>query len=390
MDVNFDLSPRAAALREEMRAALPGVWPHGHRGYRFQETAFDYAEHKVFRRELAAPGWLGYGIAQEYGGTGGGDEERFVVASEFAYHGVPYPKCALNIVVPMLRIFASPDMKRWVFPLVSRGELEFSLAYTEPEAGTDLASLQTTATRQGDSYVINGQKLYSSFVHRSELCLVAVRTSRTAEKHAGISLLVVPVDSAGLEQQPLWGMGDIRTNVVFFDDVVVPAANLVGGEGQGWECLRSALALERLASFSVSHLLPVFDDLIDYLRAEPAAPFWRDGGARHELALLFGQLQALEALSQRALWLLLSGADATAASAQVKITGTELRQRLALLALRAVGPAAQRIEGGEQAGFTGSIYRWCEAAVMPTFGGGANEVLRDLVGKQALGPLRAA
>lgn len=388
--MNFDLSPRAAALRAEMRRELPALWPHGRRGYRFQESEFDYAQHQEFRRRLAGPGWLGYGIAEEYGGTGGGDEERFVVASEFAYHGVPYPKCALNIVVPMLRIFASADLKQRVFPLVSRGELEFSLAYTEPEAGTDLASLQTTATRRGDGYVINGQKLYSSFVHRSELCLVAVRTSRSADKHAGISLLVVPVDSPGMEQRPLWGMGDIRTNVVFFDDVEVPAANLVGAEGQGWECLRSALALERLASFSVSHLLPVFDDLIDYLRAEPAAPFWRDGGARHELAQQFAELRALEALSTRALWLLVNGEDAAASSAQVKIAGTELRQRLARLALRAVGPAAERIEGGEDAGFTGSLYRWCEGAVMPTFGGGANEVLRDMVGKQALGPLPAA
>jgi alkylation response protein AidB-like acyl-CoA dehydrogenase len=384
--VNFDLAPKAAALRDEMRSLLPGLWPHGRRGYRLQESAFDYVEHKLFRRELAAHGWLGYGIPEEYGGNGGGDEERFVVASEFAYHGVPYPKCALNIVVPMLRVFATENMKRWIFPLVSRGELEFSLAYTEPEAGSDLASLQTAATRCGDSYVIRGQKLYSSFVHRSELCLVAVRTSQSAEKHAGISLLVVPVDSAGLEQRPLWGMGDLRTNVVFFDDVVVPAANLVGGEGRGWDCLRSALAQERLASFSVSHLRPVFDDLIDYLRAEPAAPFWRDGGARHELAQQFAELAALEALSSRALWLLITGADAAAASAQVKIAGTELRQRLALLAMRAVGPPAQRIEGGEKPDFAGSLYRWCEAAVMPTFGGGANEVLRDLVGKQSLGP----
>jgi 3-oxocholest-4-en-26-oyl-CoA dehydrogenase alpha subunit len=383
--MNFELSPRAAALRDEMRRQLPELWPHGRRGYRFQESAFDYAEQKRFRRKLAANGWLGYGIAEEFGGSGGGDEERFVVASEFAYHGVPYPKCALNIVAPMLRLFASEHMKRWIFPLVSQGELEFSLAYTEPEAGTDLASLQTTATRRGDCYVVQGQKLYSSFVHRSELCLVAVRTSQSAEKHAGISLIIVPVDSAGVEQRPLWGMGDIRTNVVFFDEVVVPAANLVGGEGRGWECLRSALALERLASFSVSHLQPVFDDLVDYLRAEPSAPFWRDGGARHELARQFAELQALEALSGRALWLLVTGADASSASAQVKIAGTELRQRLALLAMRAVGPEAQHIEGGEQADFAGSIYRWCEAAVMPTFGGGANEVLRDLVGKQALG-----
>lgn len=387
--MNFEFSPKAAALRDEIRALLPGLWPHGRRGYRLQESAFDYAEQRQFRRELAAQGWLGYGMAEEYGGSGGGDEERFVVASEFAYHGVPYPKCALNIVVPMLRMFASEDMKRWIFPLVSRGDMEFSLAYTEPEAGTDLASLQTTATRRDGTYVVRGQKLYSSFVHRSELCLVAVRTSRSAEKHAGISLIVVPVDSPGLEQRPLWGMGDLRTNVVFLDDVVVPATNLVGGEGQGWACLRSALALERLASFSVSHLQPVFDDLVDYLLAEPGAPFWRDGGARYELAQQFAELQALEALSTRTLWLLITGADASAASAQVKIAGTELRQRLALLALRAVGPTAQSLEGGEQAGFTGSLYRWCEAAVMPTFGGGANEVLRDLVGKQALGPQSA-
>jgi alkylation response protein AidB-like acyl-CoA dehydrogenase len=383
--MNFELSARAAALQQEMRRVLPTLWPHGRRGYRFQESAFDYDEHKRFRLRLAGQGWLGYGIPAGYGGSGGGDEERFVVASEFAYHGVPYPKCALNIVVPMLRVFGSEEMKGRIFPLVARGEMEFSLAYTEPEAGTDLASLRTTAVRRGDSYVIRGQKLYSSFVHRSELCLVAVRTSASAEKHEGISLLLVPVDSPGMEQRPLWGMGDIRTNVVFFDDVAVPAQNLVGGEGQGWACLRAALAQERLASFSVSHLRPVFDDLVDYLGAEPGAPFWRDGGARYELAQQYAELQALEALTFHALWLLTSGADASAASAQVKVVGTELRQRLARLALRAVGPAAQCIETGEQAGFAGSLYRWCEGAVMPTFGGGANEVLRDLIGKARLG-----
>jgi 3-oxocholest-4-en-26-oyl-CoA dehydrogenase alpha subunit len=382
MSMDFGYSIEAEQLRAQMRAALAAEWPAGRYGYRAPDAALDYERHKEFRRQIGRHGWFGLGIPAQFGGSGGTTEQRFVVAEELAYHGVVYPKVAVNMVGPILVAHGSDDLKARFLPEIARGELEFAQAYSESEAGSDLASLRTTAVPDGDDLVIQGTKLYTSFIHRCEYCVVAVRTESTPRPHDGISLVIVPADAAGLSYSPLWGMGDLRTNVVVLDGVRVPRTNVIGGMGEGWRYLRTVLAFERLVSFGIGNLRPIVEDLLEWLAGEPDAEFFRDGAQQAELVAIEVGMRAMDALSRRTLWLIDQGADVGVESAQVKIFGTELRQRLTALAVDVLGPAGQLTPLDGDAPADGAIQRADEGAVMPTFGGGGNEILRDLIAKR--------
>lgn len=385
--MDFRFSERAEKLRRQIREVLAAEWPDGRRGYRRAESALDYEEHKRFRKRLAAHGWFGIGIPEEYGGSGGTREEQYVVAAELAYHGVPYPEVAVNMVAATILHHGSEVLKRRFLPAIAAGEVEFSLGFSEPEAGTDLAALRTTAVRDGDRYVIDGQKIYTSYVHRSEYCLVAVRTDPASRRHEGISLLIVDVDSPGIGVAPLWGMGDIRTNVTYWDQVRVPTANLLGEEGKGWTYLGTHLDVERLTSFTVDALRAPFDDLVDHVRraSRGGRPLREDPSARAAVAQLATEIEACEQLTRRALWLVSAQGYTRYESSQVKVVASELRQRLTAVALELVGERAQLLPDDPEAPLEGGMWRACEGAVMQTFGAGANEIQRDIVARRGLG-----
>jgi alkylation response protein AidB-like acyl-CoA dehydrogenase len=385
--VNFEFSPEAEALRTRIRAALAEEWPLGRRGWREPENALDYETHKEFRKRLARHGWFGIGIPEEYGGRGGSKEMQYVVAAELAYHGVPYPEVAVNMVAHTILHHGSEDLKRRFLPRIAAGEVEFSLGLSEPNAGSDLASLRTVAAREAGRWVVNGQKIYTSYIHRSEYCLMAVRTDPSARKHEGISLLVVDVRTPGITVQPLWGMGDIRTNLTFWDNVEVPEENLVGEENRGWAYLNTHLDIERLTSFTVDALRAPFDDLVEHVRSTPLR---RDPHVRSLVGQLSAEIEVLEALSRRTLWMVGAEGRTRYESSQVKVVATELRQRLAALGLEILGEPGQLVPGDPEAPLAGALFRAAEAAVMQTYGAGANEIQRDIIARRGLGLGRSA
>lgn len=389
--MDFRFSARADRLREEIRQALAREWPAGRLGYRLPVSALDYPEHKLFRKRLAGYGWFGVGIPEAYGGQGGGPEEQYAVAGELAYHGVPWPEVAVNMVAPTMLRHGSESLKRRFLPAIAAGEVEFALGFTEPEAGTDLASLRTTAVRDGEFYVINGQKIYSSYMHRSEYCLVAARTDVAAPRYQGISLLIADVTTPGITVTPLWTMGDHRTNLVFWDEVRVPADNLFGEEGRGWSYLGSHLDMERLTVFTASALRAVLDDLVDYVRtaARQGRPLREAQDVRRALAQMWTEIEVLESLTRRTLWQVSNGERIRYESSQVKIFASELRQRLTQLALRVIGQEAQIAPEDPHAPLGGGMYRACEGAIMESFAAGANEIQRDIIARAGLGLPRA-
>ncbi len=389
--MDFTFSARAEELRAEIRRVLRDEWPPGRLGYREPEAELDYEAHKVFRKKLARHGWFGIGIPEAYGGRGGTREEQYVVAAELAYHGVPYPEVALNMVAPNLLLHASEQMKARFLPAIAAGEVEFSLGFSEPNAGTDLASLTTSARLDGDEYVINGQKIYTSYAHRSEYCLMAVRTNPDAPRHQGISLLVVDLLSPGIVISPLWGMGDIRTNITFWDGVRVPRENLLGEQDAGWGYLTSHLDFERITSFTVDALRAPLDDILDFVGQEAGeageageAPLRADPWVRGEVAQLVADTVVLDTLTRRALWLVESSGHTNYEASEVKILATELRQRLTAVGLEVLGRDGQLSPADPHAPLAGAMLRACEGAVMQTFGAGANEVQRDIVARRAL------
>ena len=197
-------------------------------------------------KQMATDGWLGIGWPKEWGGQGKGPIEQFIFFDESMRAGAPVPMLTINTVGPTLMDFGTQEQKEFFLPKILAGDIHFCIGYTEPESGTDLASLQTRAVRDGDEYVINGQKIYTSLAGDADYIWLATRTDPDVAKHKGISMFVVPMDTPGIKVVPMHLLGDHNINYTFYEDVRVPAANLVGGENQGWKLITNQLNHERV------------------------------------------------------------------------------------------------------------------------------------------------
>ena len=191
-------------------------------------------------------GWAGIGWPKEYGGQGRTPIEQFVFFDESMRAGAPVPMLTINSVAPTIMQYGSEEQKAFYLPKILAGEIHFAIGYTEPEAGTDLASLKTRAVRDGDEYVINGQKIWTSLATDVDYVWLAVRTDPDVKKHKGISMLIVPSDAPGFKVEPIKNMGGLNTNITFYDDVRVPVGNLVGEENKGWNLITNQLNHERV------------------------------------------------------------------------------------------------------------------------------------------------
>src|SRR5260370_37457319 len=196
---------------------------------------------------MGADGWLGIGWSAEYGGQGRPTIEQSLFYDEANRAGVPLPLVTLNTVGPTLMRFGSEDQRQAFLPKILAGEVHFAIGYSEPGAGTDLASLRTRAVRDGDEYVINGQKIWTTGAHDADWVWLACRTDPDAPKHKGISMILVPTDVAGFKHSPIWVLGGGHTNATFYEDVRVPVSNRVGGENEGWKLITRQLNHERVA-----------------------------------------------------------------------------------------------------------------------------------------------
>ncbi|MDP3767422.1 MAG: acyl-CoA dehydrogenase family protein [Dehalococcoidia bacterium] len=226
--MDFAYPAEIAAFREELRRYLDtAVTPDLVEEIRSGEE-WGGPRAREFWRRLGADGYFGIGWPEEYGGGGKSVLYLHAFNYEMAYRRLPIPLVTLNTVAPTLMRAGTEEQKQEYLPKILRGEIEFSIGYTEPEAGTDLASLKTRAVRDGDSYVVNGQKLFTSGADHADYVWLAARTDPDAPKHKGISVLIVPIASEGVEVRPLPVMSGTSTTVTFYDDVRVPATALVG------------------------------------------------------------------------------------------------------------------------------------------------------------------
>ncbi len=206
-------------------------------------------------RRMGEDGWLGLGWPTEYGGQARGPIEQMIFVEESHWAGVPLPLLTLNSVGPTLMALGTEEQRQRLLPGILRGEIHFSIGYTEPTAGTDLASLRTRAVRDGDEYVINGEKLYTSAIQYADYVWLAARTDPDAPRHKGLSVFIVPTDAPGFHWTPLRTVAGEFTSTTFYDQVRVPVANLVGGENQGWKLITNQLNHERIAICPVSGIM---------------------------------------------------------------------------------------------------------------------------------------
>jgi len=339
-------------------------------------------------KQMATDGWLGIGWPEEWGGQGKGPIEQFIFFDESMRAGAPVPMLTINTVGPTLMDFGTQEQKEFFLPKILAGDIHFCIGYTEPESGTDLASLQTRAVRDGDEYVINGQKIYTSLAGDADYIWLATRTDPDVAKHKGISMFVVPMDTPGIKVVPMHLLGDHNINYTFYEDVRVPAANLVGGENEGWKLITNQLNHERVTLCSPGIIERALNDTRAWAQSTKLADGRRvidQEWVQVHLARVHARLEFLRLINWKVAWTATQGHLDVADASTIKVFGTEFYMEAFRLLLEVVGQAGYLTRGTPEAVLAGRLEMYARSMVILTFGGGTNEIQRDLIAIFGLG-----
>ena len=339
-------------------------------------------------KQMAADGWLGIGWPKEYGGQGLGPIEQYIFFDESMRAGAPVPMLTINTVGPTIMDFGTQEQKDFFLPKILAGDIHFCIGYTEPESGTDLASLQTRAVRDGDEYIINGQKIYTSLAGDADYIWLATRTDPEVAKHKGISMFIVPMDTPGIKVVPMHLLGDHNINYTFYEDVRVPAANLVGGENQGWSLITNQLNHERVTLCSSGIIERSLDDVRSWAQNTKLADGRRvidQEWVQVHLARVYARLEFLKLINWKVAWTATEGHLDVADASTTKVFGTEFYMEAFKLMLEVVGQAGYLTRDSPDAVLAGRLEMYARSLVILTFGGGTNEIQRDLIAIFGLG-----
>lgn len=341
-----------------------------------------YMPARDFELKMGAKGWLARSWPTEYGGGGRPVAEQFLIDEEIALHGGPASDALSRcIIAPMIEKAGNEYQKQRYLPQIARGEITICLGYTEPEAGSDFASLKTTAVRDGDDYIVNGRKIYTSGAESSEYCWLAARTDSGSPKHAGISVMMLPMDAPGVEVRPLTNLLDEQWfTEVTFDNVRVPVTELIGRENEGWAVLTSALGVERITVYRAYLHWRAFQALVRRQRAGNGSGL--DG---QRLAQLRIEYEIAGLLLHRAIQMHEEDADYRAQAAALKVFNTEFAQRLYEAGVALLGPYGQLRDGDKRAPWDGAISHTYLSVVQDTIGGGTTEVQKEIIALRGLG-----
>jgi 3-oxocholest-4-en-26-oyl-CoA dehydrogenase alpha subunit len=325
-------------------------------------------------RALGARGWLSLGWPAAVGGGGRSPAYEFILWNELAYARAARPDLAAGVVANTLIAHGTDDQHERFLPGIRAGDTGFALGYSEPEAGSDLAAVRTRAAVDGDTYVVTGEKRWTSDAHNSQYLWLLCRTGELAERGRGLTLLILDLAAPGVTIRPIPTIDGHRLNEVFLDEVAVPVANRVGPEGGAWRLIREALAVERHLQLLPGRVRRDFQDLLQ--RASQRGRIDSDL-VRAELAGLAVDVAEVESQALRTVAAMESGGDATVAAARVKLLGTVLTQRIGRVAVDLGWP-----EGADQS--DDLAFAWSQT-VMETIAGGTSEIMRSLIARQALG-----
>lgn len=386
-------TPEQQALRKELReyfAAMLTAEVRDELGAAGEGSA-------LFRdlcQKMGEDGWLGLGWPTEFGGQGRPATDQFIFFDEVQRANAPFPFVTVNTVGPALMAHGSEEQKAEFLSAILAGEVNFAIGYTEPEAGTDLASLRTQAVLDGDEWVINGNKVYTSGANQADYIWLACRTDVDAPKHKGISIIIVPTDTPGFSWTPITTVGDVTTTATYYDNVRVPAGNLVGELNGGWRLITMQLNHERVGLAALSGLTQrLLDDVIDWAKSTPTA----DGeGFVINLPWVQADLARCRVLldtTRLMTWKLVRAvADNTLGPAEasgVKVFGTESAVEVYRMLQGILGAGANVRAGSPGTLLHGEVERAARAAQINTFGGGVNEIQRELVATAGLGLARS-
>jgi alkylation response protein AidB-like acyl-CoA dehydrogenase len=347
----------------------------------------DTPKRRAFMAKLGEQGWLGMTWPKEYGGTEGEGVYEYLLNEQLAGRGGPQIGKGVGIIGKTLIRHGNEKLKAEFLPKILRNEVEFAVGYSEPDAGSDAASMKLKAVKDGDGWMLNGQKVWTTSAHFAEWYWLGARTDPES-KHQGITLFLVPLDHPGITIKEIWTMGDERTNEVFLDDVWVHDDYVVGDVNKGFQYISEALDLERFTMFTFSPVKQRFDILVEYVRTatRDGEPLRDDPVVRQRMAQLATDLEVSRVLGLRVVHASMKGgAPPTTQSSEYKLFTTELSKRLADASMDICGPGSQlrvRTKEAPLEGRAESTYRY---TVIDTIGGGTSEVQKNIIARRELG-----
>ena len=343
--------------------------------------------YKSLIRQMGKDGMLALGSPTEYGGQGLTKLEQLMFFEEALLAGAPVPFVTLNTVGPAIMDHGTEEQKARFLPDIAAGKLHFSIGYSEPGAGTDLAALQTSAVRDGEHYVVNGSKVFTSAVEAADFVFLACRTDGEAAKHKGISILCVDTNDPGFSFGALHTVGSVRTNVSYYSDVRVPTEMIIGEENKGWRLITSQLNHERvgLAAWGI-HGWKLFERTLSWAREEHNGLRAIDEpSTQRALAEVYAYLEAMRVMNARMAWQLDQAEISPVFPSAIKVYSTEILIEICRLLMDIVGPNALVAAPDEGNVMIGDLEHEYRRALINTFGGGVVEVLRGLVATFGLG-----
>lgn len=380
------------ALRKELRAYYAKLLSPEVEEELAQSRGVGTAMRRVVR-QMGEDGWLGIGWPKEWGGQGRSAIEQFVFFDESMRAGAPVPMLTVNTVGPTIMNFGTEEQRAHFVPKILKGEIHFCIGYTEPGAGTDLASLRTTAVRDGDEYVVNGQKIFTSLAGDADYIWLAARTDPEAKKHKGISMFAVPMDTPGISVVPMSLLSEHDINQTYFDDVRIPASCLVGTENGGWGLITNQLNHERVTLCSSGVVERVLTDVQRWAQETRLADGRRvidQEWVRLNLARVRSRLEFLRLINWKVAWTATQGHLDVADASSIKVFGTEFYLESFRLLFEVVGERGYLKDGSPEAVLRGRLERNYRSLLILTFGGGTNEIQRDLIAMFGLGFPRAS
>ncbi len=382
--MDFRFSQDEEQFRQDLLAFLGAELPPGWEG-----LGDDWNLTLATRRKLAERGWLTMHWPKEYGGQEASPLLSLIFNEEMSYHRAPgRDPFGARMLGPTLMIYGSEEQKRRFLPPVARGEAQWCQGYSEPQAGSDLASLSVRAQDRGDHFLVNGSKIWTSLAHRADWMMLLARTDPEAPKHRGISFLLVDMRSPGVETRPIINMaGSHEFNEVFFDDVEVPKVNLVGERDRGWYVAVTLLDFERSGIDHAAASRRLLDDLSAFLRDDESAALI--GGARRWmwdlLAERYVEAEVARLIAYRVAWMQTGGLAPNKEASISKVFGTETFQRVADTGLKILGPLGQLTGDDPRAPLHGRFQEAWRHSFANTIAAGTSEVQRNIIAGRGLG-----
>jgi alkylation response protein AidB-like acyl-CoA dehydrogenase len=385
--MELDLTTEQRKFRDDLRVYFADMMTPALTQELASGTEGGGPEFRKAMKQMGKDGLLGLAWPKQYGGQERSPMEQFIFADEVQAAGFPLPFLTLNTVGPTLREYGTEDQRQYFCPRILAGEIFFAIGYSEPGAGTDLASLQTSATRDGDEWVINGQKMWTSLAGYSDYIWLAVRTDPEAKKHRGLSVFLVPTDSPGFSRQQIRTVGGVSTNATFYDDVRVPADHLIGGENNGWRLITGQLNHERISLMTVGRMRRSLGEVTEWARTTrvDGEPLIEKGWVQQNLARVYAKAQVLRLMNWKQAWSAQRGQPDMAGASAIKVYGSELQMEAYRALMEVLGAPGILAKGSPGAVLQGKIESSYRNGLILTFGGGTNEVQRDIIAMAGMG-----